>query len=1072
MSTPFRPLLKLLLFFGLLMGFRLSVSAQANNIRLLTDNQSIAQPLQQFLRKGETVQFNTVRTAEMLQAKPSRFQFEFVFENKNWVIELEAAAFFSPGFFVTTGTAPSEQFNYQNLALHFKGRIKNDPKSFAAVSILPNKMIAVIADAQSNIVIGALATSAARTSGEHIIYRDNDLLIDNQFVCHTPQDDDSPVASTPPFFTNQRSTNATVNTEPVDVYFEADHTTFLNNGASVTNTVNYVTALFNVVHTLYENDSIETKISAIKVWDVADPYATIGSSSGVLNAFSYDMRKGFPGDLAHFLSQRSLGGGIAFLNVLCAGFSVKTAVSGNLNNAFNPFPTYSWSTMVIAHEMGHNVGSPHTQSCTWPGGALDNCYATEGGCPPGSPPVNGGTIMSYCHLTANGINLANGFGPLPGALMRSRVRNTRCISPGVYFDSVYFVIKENEVNIDNGCRDYKLVTANVKIPYTPTQPATVTLTPRPFAGLEIGENKDISISPVSFTLGGNGLSQTVQFKVFDDGLVESWERLDLDLNVIGGNAVKSRVDSLLQLFVLDDEYEPTSKPDQLFYYEPFDQIAAGANGGWTQRVIHGNGNNNRWMIGDAQDPAFTGKALYVSNNGNTPGYSGSSSNDSTIVRIESPTLDARYFRDMRIFYNYKCNGEGGSDVTGGQSPAKDFGKLLCSVDNGASWITLVDNISRTSSKAQQFWILPASANYNSQVKLAFQWQNNSSVVNQPPFIIDSIIIFGTSISSIQTTMEAGNVAEVAIGPYQTVHCYNTITKNVICTIQNESNIDYGCTTVELIRTGTGTAHSWGDTTQERMSLKAFRITPTNTATVGLVKVSFYLTDAEVNGWLQGTQNQLTDMRIVKTAENITHTPPQTFPVFSQLQSRFLTNYANTPHKIISDRFYGFGYFALSKEYQYYYERCNASVAHFWVDPLPGNTYRWQVDEGNGYIDVVPNSYYMSATEPVFTIFSPPNSITRYKYRCLVTGGTPAATYVSTTFSFKIVDQWRGVVNSDWSQPGNWNCTRIPDEFTDVTIPAGTPFSPVVNVPATARSLKLKNNAQLSINPGINLTIKK
>jgi hypothetical protein len=94
---------------------------------------------------------------------------------------------------------------------------------------------------------------------------------------------------------------------------------------------------------------------------------------------------------------------------------------------YSNVPTYSWTINVVAHELGHNLGSPHTHSCTWSGGPIDNCAAPEGTCSPGPAPVNGGTIMSYCHATSAGINFNNGFGPLPGNLIRSRVLNASCI---------------------------------------------------------------------------------------------------------------------------------------------------------------------------------------------------------------------------------------------------------------------------------------------------------------------------------------------------------------------------------------------------------------------------------------------------------------------------------------------------------------------------------------------------------------------------------------------------------------------------------------------------------------------
>lgn len=67
---------------------------------------------------------------------------------------------------------------------------------------------------------------------------------------------------------------------------------------------------------------------------------------------------------------------------------------------------------VIAHELGHNFGSPHTQNCNWPGGVIDYCYPAEGDCYTGPLEVKRGTIMSYC----NSLELT--FHPLCRALMQ------------------------------------------------------------------------------------------------------------------------------------------------------------------------------------------------------------------------------------------------------------------------------------------------------------------------------------------------------------------------------------------------------------------------------------------------------------------------------------------------------------------------------------------------------------------------------------------------------------------------------------------------------------------------------
>ncbi len=64
-------------------------------------------------------------------------------------------------------------------------------------------------------------------------------------------------------------------------------------------------------------------------------------------------------------------------------------------------------TLILGHEIGHNLGSPHTHC--YPTPRPDQCYGSEAGCYsgptscPGQLVINGvtsnGTLMSYCHLS-------------------------------------------------------------------------------------------------------------------------------------------------------------------------------------------------------------------------------------------------------------------------------------------------------------------------------------------------------------------------------------------------------------------------------------------------------------------------------------------------------------------------------------------------------------------------------------------------------------------------------------------------------------------------------------------------
>ncbi len=122
---------------------------------------------------------------------------------------------------------------------------------------------------------------------------------------------------------------------------------------------------------------------------------------------------------AHFMSGASLGGGVAWLGVLCNN-TYNFAVSGNINTGVS-FPVVqaptNWDFMVCAHELGHNFDSPHSHDFCPP---LDECAPSGyfGQCQTQQVCTNQGTIMSYCHLCSGGTgNITTYFHPTAAARM-------------------------------------------------------------------------------------------------------------------------------------------------------------------------------------------------------------------------------------------------------------------------------------------------------------------------------------------------------------------------------------------------------------------------------------------------------------------------------------------------------------------------------------------------------------------------------------------------------------------------------------------------------------------------------
>ncbi len=331
-------------------------------------------------------------------------------------LELVKVEITAPEFTLgTLGDGAHDNVAYQP-GIHYRGIVRGNPASIATLSVYSDGIVGMFSDESGTYQIGKLEDG----SGDYALYRTQDMSVQSPFTCFS--DENSLIPDDQPVVTEDRG----VGCKTVNVYFECDYKLYQDKGSNATSVTNYVTAFFNQTAALYAVENIGIAISQIYVWTSTDPYASMTSTSAVLTAFRATRSTNHNGNLAHFLSSRSLGGGIAFLDVICVK-EYAHGVSG-IYTTFQNVPTFSWTVEVVTHELGHNLGSWHTQSCNWSGGALDNCYGVEGSCAPGPTPTNGGTIMSYCHLTNIGINFANGFGIQPGNRIRDKVLAASCLS--------------------------------------------------------------------------------------------------------------------------------------------------------------------------------------------------------------------------------------------------------------------------------------------------------------------------------------------------------------------------------------------------------------------------------------------------------------------------------------------------------------------------------------------------------------------------------------------------------------------------------------------------------------------
>jgi hypothetical protein len=352
---------------------------------------------------------------QIFAEKPVALELEIPFLGQSIEIELIKVDILDAGFQAFSSGEPGKAIKYTPGA-YYRGIIKGDEQSTIAISFFDDILYGMISSGD----YGNITLNKLQDNGDYLIYSDRDLTIKQPGICETIEPEGYAQEIQRALSDQSLTTRAT---KCVKVYIETDYALYQNKGNSTTNVINYMTAVFNNVATLYANEQITTQVSEFYVWTSADGYSKT-SSTTALNQFK-SKRPSYNGDIAHLaaLGGNNLGG-VAWVDALCSNYGYAYS---NIDATYLDVPTYSWTIEVMTHEMGHNLGSPHTQSCSWNGGALDNCYTPEGNCNPGPPPTNGGTIMSYCHLTNYGINFNNGFGQQPGDLIRSKVNAATCL---------------------------------------------------------------------------------------------------------------------------------------------------------------------------------------------------------------------------------------------------------------------------------------------------------------------------------------------------------------------------------------------------------------------------------------------------------------------------------------------------------------------------------------------------------------------------------------------------------------------------------------------------------------------
>lgn len=369
-----------------------------------------------------------------LEAFPRRDRFVQVsFKGTVYELALQRHYFQTSGYALTlkSGSAAVDR----SRAYYYSGSVLGQ-QGWATLAVVDGTLRLLIAHDDGNIEI-------VRKDGNYIGYEHHDRKVPLQYSCQRTDADSPTVQDT------KAGDSRLGPADCLELSISCDHASYIANGSSVANTEAWALSILNDVATTYSNEGIELVVTQTIVWDTPDPYASTTNKTELRNLFVSTIEDNYEGRVAYLFSTRDLDGGLAYgIGGFCedhTSFPGPFAVATTLSTTIDPYPTYSFNTQVVAHELGHVLGARHTHACVWSGGQqVDDCgnvwaetngFTPEGtGCYDADQPIlpTSGTIMSYCDLVSGvGINLANGMGTEVGTFLLDTYNAATCSTGGL-----------------------------------------------------------------------------------------------------------------------------------------------------------------------------------------------------------------------------------------------------------------------------------------------------------------------------------------------------------------------------------------------------------------------------------------------------------------------------------------------------------------------------------------------------------------------------------------------------------------------------------------------------------------
>ena len=437
----------------------------------------------------------------------------------------------------------------------------------------------------------------------------------------------------------------------------------------------------------------------------------------------------------------------------------------------------------------------------------------------------------------------------------------------------------------SGCRSYTDYSINMIIANAPTGDANITVSIQGGATATQGVDYEFTTngnfaSPSNALVFTNGStsSKTINLRIYDDQEVESAQSFTLTYSISGTTNAQAGSSNQTYTFTINDnDSAPTAASSANYTVANYDASSnatspfqSGSRRARNQYLITAAELTTAGLVGNRQITALAFNIITKNSAQAFTGYTismGHSTANNLSSGFVSPTFTQVYSA------NYTVPGTGWQTITF-STPftwnGTDNIVLQVCFDNG-------NGSSTTSNDILQGTLAPLGTG---TVASAWHTANGGGTAGcalSASTLSDSRPQFRFTQAVPQTPVEIvlNSTKSFYFGPNADVYLYSSTDGELLARIQNLSSHDYGCTSIEIDRAGTGATQFWNTTPANYLMNKTFRVVPTNNNSSGQYTVTLYLTSAEVTGWQTATGQLWANIQFIKIPSQISNVTPST-----------------------------------------------------------------------------------------------------------------------------------------------------------------------------------------------------